>query len=630
MQKSGRLYVFIGVLILTGIIFTIRLFFLQIVDTSNYYKAQAYGSNDITIYPARGTIMDRNGQLMVFNDAIYDLMVVPQKAKNFDKELLCEVLLLDTTEFNRRMKKASKYNPREASVIYKNLPFSLYTRMQEILYQYPAFYIETKIDRRYNINGAAHLLGYMGEVSERQLELDKYYKPGDMRGIAGIENAYEFYLRGKKGRKVVLVDKFSKQQGSFADGKFDSLPVAGQNIISAIDLNLQQFGEELLSNKIGSIVAIEPSTGEVLAIVNSPNYDPNLLVGQQRNKNFSSLLLDPRKPLFNRALKAPYPPGSTFKTVQGLIGLQEGVLFPETTYPCHGGYHMGSITVGCHPHPSPLDLKSSITRSCNAYYCFVYRSILDNPKYNSVQSSYVKWAEYLNSFGIGINTGIDLPEESRGILKKPSYFEKEFGKNWRSSNVISMSIGQGQIGLTPLQMANVAAIIANKGFYYTPHVVRSIGDHGFVPPDFKLKHQTMVQSSYFDTIIAGMAKVCVPGGTAGRTGIPGIEICGKTGTAQNPHGEDHSIFIAFAPRNNPKIAICVIVENGGFGNAYAAPIANLLIERYLEADKTQPSKKLEMLKQMLGANLAGAAIYQTKKDSASLKPVIPPIPPKKK
>jgi penicillin-binding protein 2 len=613
MEKSSRLYVFIGILVLIGIVFISRLFYLQIIDTSNYYKAQAYGSNDITIYPARGTIVDRNGKLMVYNDAVYDLMVVPQKAKDFDKVALCNEIMLDTIEFNKRLKKATKYNPREASVIYKNLPFHLYTRLQEIIYQFPAFYIETKIDRRYNINGAAHLLGYMGEVTEKQLALDNYYKPGDIKGITGLEKSYEIYLRGKKGKKVVLVDKFSKQQGSFAGGKFDSLPSAGQNVISAIDLDLQVFGEQLLANKIGSIVAIEPSTGEVLSIVNSPNYDPNLLVGQRRNKNFASLLLDPSKPLFNRALKAPYPPGSTFKTVQALIGMQEGVLTPDTKYPCHGGYHMGSITVGCHAHGSPLDLKSSIAKSCNAYYCFVYRSILDNPRYNSVQDAYVKWTQYLNSFGIGINTGIDLPEESRGIVKKPSWFEHEFGKNWRSSNIISMSIGQGQIGLTPLQMANIAAIIANRGYYYTPHVVRSIGDQRIVPPSFKQRHYTMVNAMYFDTVIAGMANVCSPGGTASRTGIPDITICAKTGTAQNPHGKDHSIFIAFAPRDNPKIAICVIVENGGYGADYAAPIANLMIERYLSKDRSVPSQKPDMLDRMLKANLTGKTT--TVKDS---------------
>ncbi|MBL7837590.1 MAG: penicillin-binding protein 2 [Bacteroidetes bacterium] len=605
MEKSNRLYVFLGALVAVGIIFITRLFFLQIVDTSNYYKAQAYGSNEITIYPARGTVVDRYGKLLVYNDASYDLMVVPQKAKNFDKVSLCRELLIDTTEFNKRLKKAARYNPREASVIYKNLPFHLYTRLQEVLYQYPAFYIETKIDRRYNINGAAHLLGYMGEVSERELEKDKYYKPGDIKGITGLEKSDETYLRGIKGKKVVLVDKFSKTQGSFAGGKFDSLPTAGENIISSIDLDLQIYGEQLLANKTGSIVAIEPATGEVLCLINNPNYDPNLLVGQQRNRNFSALLLDPTKPLFNRALKAPYPPGSTFKTVQALIGLQEGVLTPETRYPCHGGYRMGSITVGCHPHASPLDLETSIAKSCNAYYCYVYRSVLDNPSYPSVQAAYLQWTKYLNSFGIGVKTGIDLPEESSGIVKQSNYFERVFGKNWRSSNVVSISIGQGEIGLTPLQMANVAAILANRGYYYTPHVVRSIGDKNVVLEAYKKRHYTLIDRRHFDTVISGMAKVCIPGGTAGRTGIEGIEICGKTGTAQNPHGKDHSIFIAFAPRHNPKIAICCIVENGGFGADYAAPISNLLIERYLATDKTAPSSKPEMQKRMLTANLTG-------------------------
>lgn len=608
MEKSNRIYIFLGTLALVGLIFISRLFYLQIIDTSNYYKAQAYGSNDITIYPDRGTIVDRFGKLMVFNDASYDLMVVPQKAKDFDKVALCRELMIDTIDFNKRMKKAARYNPREASVIYKNLPFIIYTRLQEVLYQYPAFYIETKIDRRYNINGAAHLLGYMGEVNERELENDRYYKPGDVKGITGIEKSYEKYLRGIKGKKVVLVDKFSKQQGSFAGGKFDSLPSAGDNIISSIDLELQEYGEQLMANKIGSVVAIEPATGEVLSIINNPNYDPNLLVGQQRNKNFSALLLDPTKPLFNRALKAPYPPGSTFKTVQALIGLQEGVLTPSTRYPCHGGYRMGSITVGCHAHASPLDLEHSITKSCNAYYCFVYRSILDNPKYSSVQAAYLQWTKYLNSFGIGIKTGIDLPEESPGIVKKSNYFERVFGKNWRSSNVVSMSIGQGEIGLTPLQMANVAVILANRGFFYTPHVVRSIGDKHYVPMEFKKRRYTLIDRRHFDSVVSGMAKVCIPGGTAGRTGIEGIEICGKTGTAQNPHGEDHSIFIAFAPRTNPKIAICVIVENGGFGADYAAPIANLMIEKYLAVDRKQPTKKPEMLKRMLNANLTGKKI----------------------
>ncbi len=623
MESSKKLFVFFGILSLLGIIFIVRLYYLQIVDTSNYYKALAYGSNEITIYPDRGILLDRNGKLIVYNDAVYDLLVVPEKAHNYDKLALCKILQIDTNDLNERIKKAGKYNKRVASVIFKGLPISMLAQLQEVLIYYPAFFIESKIDRRYNTQGAAHVLGYLSEITEKQLEHDKYYKPGDILGMSGLERSYEKYLRGKKGRKMVLVDKFSKQQGSLADGKFDSLPFAGKNIITSLDLDLQEFGEQLLKNKIGSIVAIEPSSGEVLALINSPDYNPNLLVGIERGKNFVALLRDPRKPLYNRAISAPYPPGSTFKTIQALIGLQEGVITSNSKFSCSRGYHMGSLTVGCHAHASPLNLEQSIAQSCNAYYCNVFRSVLDNPKYNSITDAYVQWCNYLNSFGIGVKTGIDLPNEGRGIVKKPEYFARVFGKNWRSANVVSMSIGQGEVGLTPLQMANMAAIIANRGYYYSPHVVKEIGNKHFVPEEYKVKHVTLIKPNYFDTIIKGMARVCQPGGTAGRQGIPGIEICGKTGTAQNPHGEDHSIFIAFAPRNNPKIAIAVIVENGGFGNTYAAPIANLMIERYLAADKKVPSVRQDMLEKMLKANLVGASIYQLPKpDSTLVKPKI--------
>ncbi len=616
MQKNNKFYIFILFLSIIGIVFIVRLYFLQIVDTSNYFKAQAYGSNEITIYPPRGTILDRNGNLMVYNDAMYDLYVVPDKTNPEDQNDISKYLEIDTFEYQKRFKKASRYNKREASIFYKNINYKLFSQLQEVLHNYPAFYIETKIDRRYNINGVAHLLGYLGEVSEKSIAEDPYYKPGDIKGQAGMEKSYEAVLRGKKGRKVVLVDKFSKQQGSFAGGKFDSTEIAGDNVYSSIDFELQRFGEQLLTNKIGSIVAIEPNTGEILSIVNSPNYDPNLLVGQERNKNFASLLLDPRKPLFNRALKAPYPPGSTFKLVQALIGLQEGIITPSSKFPCYGGYRMGGLKVGCHAHASPLDLENSIKNSCNAYYCHVYRNMLDNPKYSSVQSAYLKWTQYLESFGIGIKTNIDLPEESKGIIKKSAYFEKVFGKNWRSANVVSMSIGQGEVGLTPLQMANVAAIVANKGWFITPHVVRYIGNNKIKPKEFLQKRKTMIDPVHFDTIILGMSKVCKPGGTAGRTGIEGIEICGKTGTAQNPHGKDHSIFIAFAPKDNPKIAICVIVENGGFGAAYAAPIANLMIEYYLKTDRNAPSKRPDLLTSMMKSSLLEPSIYKIpQKDS---------------
>ncbi|MBC7426256.1 MAG: penicillin-binding protein 2 [Bacteroidia bacterium] len=609
MNNGGsKSIVFYGVFVLVGLIYIARLFTLQIDDSVNYEKALRNGSNEITVYPDRGIIFDRNGKLIVYNDAVYDLVVIPEKVKVMDTALLCSVLKIDRNEFIARLAKASEYSRKRAEIFYKNLASDVNNQLQEMIYQFPAFYIEKKTDRKYKINGSAHILGYLSEVTPGMIKKDPYYRSGDIKGIAGMENSYEFFLRGKKGVKMIYVDKLGLEQGSMGNGMFDTAAIPGENITSSIDLSVQELGEQLLANKIGSIVALEPSTGEVLALVNSPGYDPNLLVGQIRNKNYPKLVLDPRKPLFNRALKAKYPPGSTFKTVQALIGQQEGVLTPETTYPCSRGYHMGSITVGCHAHASPLNLTQSITKSCNAYYCYTYRSIIDNPKYPSVQAGFEKWTLYLNSFGIGVQTGIDLPEESRGNVPTVKYYNKVFGENWRSSNVVSLSIGQGEMGLTPLQMANVAAIIANKGFWYTPHVVKSIGDKKYMPESFQKRHQTIVDSQYFRPVIEGMAGVCKPGGTAGGAAIPGIEICAKTGTAQNPHGEDHSIFIAFAPRINPKIAICVIVENGGFGATYAAPIATLMIEKYLNGD-TGKTKKPEMLKRILNAKLIQPSIY---------------------
>ncbi len=616
MERNFKKYIFYGILTFLALVFCIRLFQLQIIEESNFYKAQAYGSHEIVLHPSRGNILDRNGELIVFNDAVYDLMFVPYQLKkeNYNKVELCNFLNLDTLEFNKIVKKASRYNEREASAILKYIDFETYTKLQEELYKYPFFYIESRTDRQYNVNGMAHILGYLGEVNENQIKDDPYYRLGDFKGQTGIEKSYEELLRGVKGKRVVLKDKFSRHKGKFAKGIFDKEPIPGIDLVSSIDKVLQEFGESLLNNKIGSVVAIEPSTGEILALINNPTYNPNLLVGLNRNKNFSSLILDPKKPLFNRAVKAPYPPGSTFKLVQALIGYNEGVLNSETRYPCYGGYRMGSLKVGCHSHASPLDLVNSISNSCNAYYCYLYRSILDQSKYTDINASYIKWTEYLKSFGIGIKTDSDILEESKGIIKKPEYFQKIFGKNWKSANVVSMSIGQGEVGLTPIQMANFVSVIANKGYYIPPHLIKGRMDKKLIDKKYLTKRFTNISAAYFDTIIMGMAKVCAPGGTAGRTGIPGIEICAKTGTAQNPHGKDHSIYVAFAPRENPKIAICVIIENGGFGAQYAAPIANLMIEKYIFRDSV--SKKQQMLNSMLNAKLADSKIYKV--DSSKL------------
>lgn len=608
-RATYKKYVLYGILTFFGLLFTFRLATLQLFTDKYYEAALRNGSDKVTLYPSRGSIYDRNGKLMVYNDAIYDLSVIPEKVKDMDTTKFCEILSITKEDFIERVKKARNYSRKVATLFYRDLSLKIRTQLMESLYEFPGFVIELKTDRRYKLQGSAHLLGYMGEVSDELTKKNAYYNRGDMMGIAGIERSYEEYLRGKKGMKMILVDKFSLEQGSLAGGKFDTLPDHGENIYSSIDLDLQEFAEKILSNKIGSIVAIEPSTGEILCLANSPSYDPNLLVGRDRAKNFRKLLVDPQKPFFNRALKAKYPPGSTFKTLQALIGLQEGVLTPETRFPCTGGYHMGNHTVGCHPHASMLNLHQSIQQSCNAYYCYLFRSIIDNPKYKDVKIGYQKWIDYLSSFGIGVRTGVDLPDESTGNVPSVKAYNKQHRGQWKSSTIISLSIGQGEVGLTPLQMANQAAIIANRGYWYVPHIIRYIGNEKFVPLKYKEKHITMVDSSNFNIVANGMAAVYQPGGTAWRCKIDSIPMAGKTGTAQNPHGKDHSIFIAFAPVNNPKIAICVIVENGGFGATYAAPIASLIMERYLSTDKTK-SKKPEMLKQMMESSLLPADLYR--------------------
>jgi penicillin-binding protein 2 len=395
-----------------------------------------------------------------------------------------------------------------------------------------------------------------------------------------------------------LQDRFYTEKGSAEGGKFDSSAIAGPDIFSSIDLSLQQFGEQLLQGRIGSIVAIEPSTGEILALVNKPDYRPDLLIGPNRNKHFQELIRDPGKPLYNRAIRGVYPPGSTFKPVIALIGRQEEVLAPATTYGCAGGYHMGSLTVGCHPHGSPTNLAQSLAISCNAYYCQAFRDIIDNPKYNNVRDGWTRMESYLRSFGLGTKLGIDIPGEVSGNIPSLAYLDKRHGNKWRSSTIISLAIGQGEILLTPLQMANVAAILANRGYFYTPHAIHGIGPEKFKPDAFRIPHKVMVDTVYFESVIEGMADVMLPGGTAWGSAIPGLTICGKTGTSQNPHGEDHSLFIGFAPRNNPKIAIAVVVENAGFGATWAAPIANLMMEHYLKGEG-EPSKAPHLLKKFL-------------------------------
>jgi penicillin-binding protein 2 len=467
-------------------------------------------------------------------------------------------------------------------------------RFQEKMFMYPGFWVQPRTLRKYSKPVAAHILGYVSEVDDGLIRKDPYYKSGDYIGKLGIEEAYEKELRGRRGVKIYLVDVYSRIKGSYSEGKMDTLAVQGENIVSGIDLDLQEYGELLMKNKRGSIVAIEPKTGEVLTLVSSPNYDPGLLVGRIRSDNYATLSADTLKPLFNRALMASYPPGSTFKPINGLIALQEQVISPSTLFGCDNGY----LFVGCHSHRSPLDLEDAIMISCNSYFCQAYRRVLENPKYVTLSAAYEKWKEYLNQFGFGSKLGTDFVNELPGFIPATSYYDKYYGKNkWKALTVISMAIGQGEVGTTPLQMANMTAAIANRGYYYTPHIVKSVGNQGNIDDRLTTKHLINIDSLYFEAIIKGMEAAVngEAGKTAGIAALNDIIVCGKTGTAQNPHGKEHSVFIAFAPKDDPKIAIMVFVENAGYGATYAAPIASLMIEKYLKGEISNKEREQSML-----------------------------------
>lgn len=611
-QNNFKIWVYYGALVVVGIVFIYKVAVLQLFKGEDYLKqALRNSSAEITLHPVRGTIYDRNGKLIVYNDYVYDLLVVPIKTEQFDTIALCRILGMDTAELKSKLQKARSFSSRKPALIAKNLSTPAYSILQENLFLFPGFYIENKTDRKYKVTGMAHVLGYTSEVTKEDIEKDRYYKQGDFIGVTGIEKSYEKELRGNNGVRVMIVDKHNIEKGNFADGVYDTEPTPGQDLFTSIDLDLQELAEELLANKTGSIVAINPKTGEVLCIANSPAYDPNELTGPERNKNFRKLLLDPKKPLFNRALKAPYPPGSTFKPVEALIGLQEGIITPQTTFSCYRGYVLGNRKVGCHAHASPVNLRYSIQTSCNAYYCHIFRNIVDNPKYANVSEGLNAWIAHLNTFGIGSYIDIDIPGESKGILPSVKLYTRVFGKNWRSSNVVSIGIGQGEVGVTPLQMANFTAIIANGGYYIRPHVVKYIGRNKAHRPENLQRHYVSVDTAYFPLIIEAMNFVYQPGGTAFWASIPGLNLCGKTGTAQNPHGKDHSIFVGFGPKEDPQIAVAVVIENGGFGATWAAPIASLIMERYIKQSKE--TAKPDMYKRMLNP-VTPAVVQSTSQD----------------
>jgi penicillin-binding protein 2 len=580
MNKQYRIitYVILGI----TLVFLVQLLRLQVLDSSYKESAEKNALRRITEHPARGLIYDRNDLLLVYNDAAYDLMVVPSEMREFDTVDLCRILDISKEELMRRIAKARNYSKMIPSLVAQQMSKSNYGYMQEKMYKFPGFFVQNRTLRYYPKPIAAHILGYVGEVDQQILEDDEYYQLGDYIGISGIEKAYEQELRGTKGKRVVLVDVHNRERGSYKNGDEDESSIQGLSLWSTLDMQLQEYGEMLMNNKRGSIVAIEPATGEILCIVSTPTYDPNLLVGSVRSKNYNILQNDTKRlPLFDRALQAMYPPGSTFKLANGLIALQEGVITPTTVYACNGGYNMGSHTVKCHAHANYPDLIYAISTSCNAYFCRAYYNILSNKKkYKSIQESYQAWKNYINALGFGTKFETDLPYETRGIIPSVEFFDKRYRKSWNGNSVVSMGIGQGEAAVTPIQMANFLAIIANKGYYYKPHVIKAIGSKDTPNERYSEKMDCGFDKKHFEAIIEGMEQVML-NGTGRSVQIKGIKMLGKTGTAQNPHGKDHSVFVCIAPKEEPKIAVFCLVENGGFGATVAAPIASLITEYYL-------------------------------------------------
>ncbi|MDR2890138.1 MAG: penicillin-binding protein 2 [Alistipes sp.] len=584
--RYGTLLIFVVVVFA---IIAARLFHIQIIDTS--YK-EASSNNALrheVLYPPRGEVVDRNGEYIIRSRESYDLIITPLDAVPFDTLLLCRIVDVPLPRMRSQLEKAVRYSRRRPSVVVAGLSKETKLMLDEL--RIAGFNTVYRTVRSYPRKMAGNLLGYVNEVNAGDLARDGYYRSGDYIGRSGIEAAYEKYLRGEKGVKINLVDVHGIVQGSYQDGMYDTLPVAGKTLTASLDAELQAFAEELMRGKVGSVVAIEPSTGEILVMANGPTYDPDELIGRERNENYARMSSDRRRPLFNRAVMAQYPPGSTFKMVNGLIGLQEGVLRPENRYVCNHGYSAGGLTVGCHAHSSPLDLRHAIMTSCNAYFCYVLRNVMDEQEHGGAASrgGYAKWAEYVRSFGFGRKLESDFTAELNGNVPLPEYYEKVYRGRWNSLTVISLSIGQGELGTSPLQMANLAATIANRGHYYIPHVIKEI-DGQPLESKFYEPHHTAVDPEHFEPIVEGMYMAAhEDGGTVKAMGmVPGLEICGKTGTSQNAH-RDHSVFIGFAPKDDPKIAICVYVENAGFGSTAAVPVGSLLMEQYLTDTITRPA-----------------------------------------
>jgi penicillin-binding protein 2 len=592
---SKRKNIVLAIFISVAAIFVIRLFSIQVI--SSKYKESATNNvvREIVQYPARGLVYDRNGELLVFNKPAYDILVTPREVQPFDTMSFCRLVEISKEELLEGIKKAREYSTYKPSILVKQIPPESFAYLQEKLYKFKGFSTQSRTLREYAYPAAAHVLGYVSEVNENDISKDEYYKSGDYIGASGIEKTYEKQLRGIKGIKKQMVDVHNRIQGSFEEGLEDSPAKIGKDIISTLDADLQVYAEQLFANKKGSMVAIEPSTGEVLAMVSAPTYDPSLLVGRVRGTNYNILRQDPTEPLFNRAIQAKYPPGSTFKIINSLIGLQTGAITIHSRFGCNG---KASSPIKCtHSHGGSANVVEGIRESCNPFMWNTFRSVINLSRKS--EDGYKNWRSYVESFGIGKIISNDFAHALPGDLPKPEMYDKWYGKGgWTALTIRSLAIGQGELGITPLQMANVGVIVANRGFYYPPHLVREVkGDT--VASENRVKQVTKIDGENFEPIIEGMREL-IANKLSAVAGIPGVEMCGKTGTVQN-NGADHSVFTAFAPKNSPKIAIFVYVENSGWGASYAAPMASLMMEKYLNDTIATARKPIET--RMLEANM---------------------------